>query len=93
MKAPFDPSRAKGFVYQTGVWVPLIVAGPQVVAPGRDVTAMINVADLFELFGEVAGIDVRQVVPSTHILDSVSMMPYLTILTRPHSHQQLHPGR
>ncbi len=78
VKTPFDPSRAKGFVYQTGVWVPLIVAGPQVVARGRDVTAMISVADLFELFGEVAGIDVRQVVPSTHILDSVSMMPYLT---------------
>ena len=28
VKVPFDPSRAKGFTYQTGVWVPLITAGP-----------------------------------------------------------------
>src|SRR5690606_10604399 len=26
VKAPFNPTRAKGFPYQTGVWVPLIVA-------------------------------------------------------------------
>lgn len=30
VKSPFDPTRAKGTAYQTGVWVPLIVAGPQV---------------------------------------------------------------
>jgi arylsulfatase A-like enzyme len=78
VKAPFDLNHAKAFVYQTGVWVPLIVAGPQVVQPGRDVTAMVNVADLFQLFGEIAGVDVHAVVPPSHILDSVSMMPYLT---------------
>ena len=27
VKGPFDPERAKGTVYQTGVWAPLIVAG------------------------------------------------------------------
>src|SRR5699024_8900762 len=37
VKLPFDPSRAKGSAYQTGVWVPLIVAGPQVIAPDRSV--------------------------------------------------------
>jgi arylsulfatase A-like enzyme len=78
VKAPFDLNRAKAFVYQTGVWVPLIVAGPQVVDPGREVKAMVNVADLFQLFGEIAGVDVHSVVPPAHILDSVSMMPYLT---------------
>lgn len=77
VKAPFDPARAKAWVYQTGVWVPLIVSGPLVVSPGREVTSMINIADLFELFGEVAGIDVRQVVPPSHTLDSASMLPYL----------------
>ena len=30
VKPPFDPQRAKGTAYQTGVWVPLIVAGPLV---------------------------------------------------------------
>ncbi|MGC2108372.1 MAG: sulfatase-like hydrolase/transferase [Candidatus Korobacteraceae bacterium] len=83
VKAPFDPARAKAWVYQTGVWIPLIVSGPLVASPGREVTSMINVADLFELFGEIAGIDVHQVVPSTHILDSQSMLPYLTNPNQP----------
>jgi hypothetical protein len=78
VKAPFDPLLGKGFVNQTGVWVPLIVAGPQVVQPGRTVDAMINVADLYELFGELAGVKVRDVVPPNRGLDSVSMLPYLT---------------
>lgn len=75
---PFDPTRAKGFVYQTGVWVPLIVAGPMVNSPNREVKSMVNIADLFQLFGEIAGIDVRQVVPASHILDSQPMLAYLT---------------
>jgi hypothetical protein len=78
VKAPFDPARAKAWVYQTGVWVPLIVSGPMVASPGREVASMINIADLFELFGEVAGIDVHQAVPRSHRLDSASMLPYLT---------------
>ncbi len=76
VKQPFDPSRAKGSTYQTGVWAPLIVAGPQVVEPGRTVDHMLNMVDLFEFFGEVAGIDVHQEVPRT--VDSVSVLPYLT---------------
>ena len=78
VKAPFDPLRSKASVYQTGVWVPLIVAGPLVNAPNREVRNMVNIADLFELFGEIAGVDVHKVVPQSHILDSVPMLPYLT---------------
>jgi Sulfatase len=78
VKAPFDPNHSKGTPYQTGVWVPLIAAGPLVNTPDREVTHMVNVADLFELFGEIAGVDVHKVVPKSHILDSVSMLPYLT---------------
>ena len=77
VKAPFNPLRAKATVYQTGVWVPLIVAGPLVKAPGRQVSAMVNIADVFQLFGEIAGIDVHKVVPTSRPLDSVSMLPYL----------------
>ena len=47
VKVTFDSSRATGYVYQTGVWVPLIVAGPLVAYPGRQVTSMVNIADLF----------------------------------------------
>ena len=76
VKPPFDPNRAKATAYQTGVWVPLIVAGPVVVQPNRAVNAMVNEVDIFQLFGELAGIDVHQAVP--RILDSYSMLPYLT---------------
>lgn len=78
VKAPFDIQHAKGFANQTGVWVPLLVAGPLVNSPDREVENMVNVADLFQLFGEIAGVDVRKVVPASRILDSVSMLPYLT---------------
>lgn len=72
---PFDPTRAKGTAYQTGVWVPLIVSGPLVRKPDRDVSHMVNIADLYQLFGEIAGIDVHASVPRK--LDSQAMLPYL----------------
>jgi arylsulfatase A-like enzyme len=75
VKLPFDASRAKGTAYQTGVWVPLVVAGPLVSGPSRAVAHMVNVADLYQLFGEIAGIDVPASVP--RMLDATSMLPYL----------------
>jgi len=83
VKAPFDLAHAKGFVNQTGVWVPLIVSGPLVNTPDRDVQNMVNVGDLFQLFGEIAGLNVRELVPASHILDAVSMLPYLTNPSQP----------
>ena len=76
-KAPFNPERAKATVYQTGVWTPLIVAGPLVDAPGRQVGSMVNIADVFGLFGDMAGIDVHTATPPSRPIDSVSMLPYL----------------
>lgn len=81
VKAPFDGSRSKSTVYQTGVWCPAIVAGPQVNLPGRQVTAMVNIVDLYQLFGEIAGIDVHKSVPRT--VDSESMLPYLVNPAQP----------
>jgi len=83
VKAPFDLNHAKGFVNQTGVWVPLIISGPLVNTPNRDVNNMVNVADLFQLFGEMAGLNVRNYVPHSRILDSVAMLPYLTNPVQP----------
>ena len=83
VKVPFDLNRAKGYVYQTGVWVPLIVAGPMVASPDREVKSMINITDLFQLFGEIAGADVRKIVPASHILDSQPMLAYLTNPNQP----------
>ena len=81
VKAPFNPSRAKGSSYQTGVWIPLLVAGPQVNDPDRDVEHMVNAVDLFHLFAELAGIDAQQAVPRT--IDAVPMLPYLTDPAQP----------
>lgn len=77
VRLPFNKLQAKGYVNQTGVSVPLVVAGAGVASPGRTVDAMVNVADLFRLFGEVAGIDVRAAVPASHALDAESMIGYL----------------
>ena len=77
VKAPFNPLRSKATVYQTGVWVPLIIAGPLVSGAGEQVDAMVNIADLFQLFGDFAGIDVHDVVPKSRPIDSVAMLPYL----------------
>jgi len=76
VKLPFDPQRSKGTAYQAGVWVPLVVAGPMVKAPGRSVEQMVNTTDLYRLFAEIAGLDVRSLVPRT--VDAASMLPYLT---------------
>src|SRR3546814_8947048 len=76
VKLPFDPTRAKGSAYQTGVWDPLIIAGPQVVQPDREVDHMVNMVDLFQFFGELAGLDVHKEVPRT--VASVGILPYLT---------------
>ena len=77
VKLPFDPMRAKGSLYQTGVWVPLIVAGPMVNDSDRDVPHMVNSTDLFSLFREIAGID-ASALPAELQLDAQPVMPYLT---------------
>ncbi|RUO43740.1 hypothetical protein CWE15_00615 [Aliidiomarina taiwanensis] len=78
VKLPFDPRRAKGSLYQSGVWVPLIVTGPEsiVASPNRDVEHMVNTTDLFSLFRELAGID-ESVLPDYPQLDAQSVRPYL----------------
>ncbi len=76
VKLPFDPLRAKGSAYQSGVWVPLIVAGPIVDAPDRNVEHMINATDVFRLFAEIAEVDVAQAVPRG--TDGAALLPYLT---------------
>jgi len=72
---PFDGTRAKGTVYQTGVWVPLIVSGPLVNEKNREVNHMVNIADVYELFGEIAGAKVHELAPRP--VDSRPMLAYL----------------
>jgi arylsulfatase A-like enzyme len=78
VKRPYNPLRSKATPYQTGVLTPLVVAGPMVVSAGREVNHLVNCTDLFQLFGEMAGVDVRREVPRSHVLDSRPMLGYLT---------------
>jgi arylsulfatase A-like enzyme len=77
VKYPYNPLRSKGSVYETGILTPLLVAGPMVTSPGRAVEELTSCVDLFELFGEIAGVNVRKAVPSEHVLDSRGMLAYL----------------
>lgn len=58
VEAPGDPDRSKGTVYEGGVNVPLIVAGPWVTRPGVS-DQLVHVADLFATLGDNAGVDPR----------------------------------
>lgn len=78
VKAPFNAIRSKGTIYQTGVSVPLVMAGGPTASPGRAVDSMVNCVDLFQLWGEVAGIDVHTAVPAGRKLDCFPMLQYLT---------------
>lgn len=68
---------AKGSVYQGGIAVPMIISGPDIVAPNRTSTALVNTADLFatilELFGDT---NWQSQIPTT-IVDSKSLVPIL----------------
>ncbi|HMN95363.1 MAG TPA: sulfatase-like hydrolase/transferase [Phycisphaerales bacterium] len=83
VRPPFNPAQAKGTVFQTGVLVPLVVAGPMQVDPGRTVDAMVNIVDLFGLFADVAGVDLDAVVPPARPIDSQPMLPYITSASAP----------
>ena len=73
IEAPFDPTHGKGTLYNGGVNVPLIVAGPAVDADARgtESDALVNATDLFASVVELTGGDARSAV------DSVSFVPYL----------------
>ena len=83
VRAPFNPLRSKGTVFQTGVCVPLIAAGGPTVAPGRRCDSMVNVVDLFQLWGECAGVNVHTAVPVGRKLDCRPMLRYLTSAKAP----------
>ena len=76
VKVPFDIARSKASPYQTGLWVPLVVSGPMVNRPGRDVPHLTNATDVFGLFGEVAGLNPQKATAPRRI-DAAPLLPYL----------------
>lgn len=72
-----DINRIKGTVYERGVNVPLLVAGPGVEEPGRSSSALVHAVDLFSTIADIAG-----AAPSSTNetrIDGVSFLPVLTV--------------
>ena len=78
--APFDPKRAKGSPYEGGINVPLIIAGPAVASPGREVKALACSEDVFSTAIELAG--ATNGIPTWLQIDGRSLVPYLTSATQ-----------
>ncbi len=83
VRGPFNPLRAKATAYQSGICVPLVAAGGPTVAPGRRCDEMVNVVDLFQLWGECANVNVNTAVPVGRKLDCRPMLRYLTSANAP----------
>ena len=77
IQPPFDPDHDKGTLYEGGVNVPLIIAGPQVVTPGSESGVLVNTTDLFATALEMMGVDVEASLPPDTVLDSLSVLPLL----------------
>lgn len=71
---PFLSTHAKATMYEGGLNVPLIVAGPAVGSGGREDPALVSTVDLFATVAELCGVDAG--VPWVAI-DSVSFVPHL----------------
>jgi len=77
IQTPYNSSHAKETLYDGGTRVPLIIAGPAVVSPNRESTALVNCVDLYSTILELAGINVAATQPGANPIDSVSLLPIL----------------
>jgi arylsulfatase A-like enzyme len=78
---PWRSSRAKATLYEGGINVPLIIAGPRVSAPGSECAALVHVVDVFATVAEIAGVDLGQLSSEDGKplqIDGRSLLPYLT---------------
>ncbi len=81
---PFDPTRAKGTLFETGVRVPLFVAGP-LVLPGATSEAMVHVTDLFPTVAGLAGLEAQ--------VDGIDLAPWLADPAAPSGREVLYSDR
>lgn len=73
-----DPSKSKGTIYDYGVRVPMIIAGPAVVIGNRTSDELINTPDLFATIAELSGFtNWRNSIPIGTTIDSKSFLHIL----------------
>lgn len=68
---PFHPERAKFTIYEGGLRVPLIIAGPGI-PEGAATDALVSTTDVYSTLLELADAPI----PDDRTLDSVSLVPY-----------------
>lgn len=73
-----NTAKVKGTVYQYGVHVPFIVAGPSIVQPNRASDALVNTADIFATTLELMGYaNWKSQINVSQPVDSKSFLPIL----------------
>lgn len=73
-----DTAHTKGTIYEYGVHIPLFVAGPAVVNPGRISNALVNSVDLYATIADLLGLKNWQgEQPANKPLDAKSLLPIL----------------
>ena len=77
IQAPYSTAHSKETIYEGGIRVPLLIAGPAVVSPNRTCTVRVHAVDLYSTILELAGISVGATQPSANPLDSNSLLPLL----------------
>lgn len=80
---PFEPQHAKLTPYEGGINVPLIVHGPAVQVAGRECRGLVNLTDIYATVAELAGVPQALYADPSRPLDSISLLPYLEVPTRP----------
>jgi arylsulfatase A-like enzyme len=73
---PFDSTHAKGTLYNGGIHVPLIMAGPDIPLTGTS-HKLVHCVDLFATILDLAGIDIDTATSSVDTIDSQSIVPIL----------------
>jgi arylsulfatase A-like enzyme len=71
---PWHPRKDKDTMYEGGLGVPLIVAGPPVTQPGSETGALVHLVDVFATVADLAGVELEALgVP----IDGRSWLPVL----------------
>ena len=80
VRAPFASGHSKGTLAESGVRVPLIIAGPNVHAPGTSSAALVQLVDVFATIADLAGLDpeaLRDAEGEAVPIDGRSLVPLL----------------
>jgi arylsulfatase B len=74
IQPPFQSTKAKDTVFEGGLKVPLVIAGPTVTNPGRTNDTLVHAVDVFATILDMAGINLKSTVPTNVVVDSQSVL-------------------